>query len=140
MPRFVLHSGSVGLWTAHSLIVIEGLELATAAARSAEGKQAEDITVLDLRGLSTIADYFVVCSGTSLPHLKAIYREVFEQLSKEHDVKPRTTEGIPESQWLILDYSDVIVHVMHSDKRLYYALEDLWNDAPRVEVGVEARG
>ena len=119
--------------------MIEGIELATAAARGADDKQAEEIVVLDMRGLSTIADFFVICSGTSLPHLKAIHREVFDQLAKEHDLKPRTTEGIPESQWLILDYGDVIVHVMHADKRSYYALEDLWNDAPRVkvELGVE---
>jgi ribosome-associated protein len=118
--------------------VIEGIELARAAARGAEDKQAEDIVVMDLRGLSSIADYFVICSGTSLPHLKAIHREIFEQLAKEHASKPRTTEGVAESQWLILDYGDVIVHVMHSEKRLFYALEDLWNDAPRVGLGAGA--
>lgn len=116
--------------------MIEGIELATAAARGADDKQAEDIVVLDMRGLSTIADFFVICSGTSQPHLKAVKREVFDQLAAAHGLKPRTTEGIPESQWLVLDYGDVIVHVMHAEKREYYALEDLWNDAPRVGVGM----
>jgi ribosome-associated protein len=119
--------------------VLEGIELATAAARGADDKQAEDILVMDLRGLSTIADYFVICSGSSLPHLKAIHREIFDQLATGHELKPRTMEGNPESQWLILDYGDVIVHVMHADKRVYYSLEDLWNDAPRVGVELEAK-
>ena len=135
---FVLHNGSADQRIAHFHIVIEGIELARAAARSAEDKQAEDIVVMDLRGLSSIADYFVICSGTSLPHLKAIHREIFEQLAKEQALKPRTTEGVAESQWLILDYADVIVHVMHGEKRVFYALEDLWNDAPRVELGAGA--
>ena len=113
--------------------LIEGEPLAVAAAGYAEDKGAEGIKILDLRGISSLADYFVVCTGTSLPHLKAIRREVDEKLSVDHGVEPRATDGTAESQWLVLDYVDVIVHIFHKDLRDNYALEDLWSDARRVE-------
>jgi len=111
---------------------IEGRELALAAARFADDKKAENIQVLDLTGISTVADFFVLCTGNSTPHLKAIYREIDERLSQDHGVEARGKEGIPESQWLVLDYVDVIVHVLHREQREHYALEDLWSDADRV--------
>ena len=113
--------------------LIEGEALALAAAGYADDKGAECIEVLDLRGISSLADYFVVCTGTSLPHLKAIRREVDEKLSVDHGVDPRAIDGTAESQWLVLDYVDVIVHVFHKDLRDNYALEDLWSDAARVD-------
>ncbi len=112
--------------------VIEGEALALAAAGYADEKQAEEITVLDLRGISSIADYFVVCTGTSTPHLKAIRREISEKLGEEHGLKARASDGNPESQWLVLDYVDVIVHIFHRDRRDSYSLENLWSDAGRV--------
>lgn len=112
--------------------MIEGEALALAAATYADEKQAEDISVLDLRGISSIADYFVVCTGGSTPHLKAIRREVDEKIAIEHGVKPRAIDGNPESQWLVIDYVDVIVHIFHKDRRDSYSLEDLWSDAQRV--------
>ena len=113
--------------------LIEGRELALAAARYADDKQAEDIVVLDLDGISSIADFFVICTGSSSPHLKAVYREIDDKLSVEHGIMPRGREGHPESQWLVLDYVDVIVHVFHREQRDKYALEDLWSDASRVK-------
>lgn len=113
--------------------LIEGRELALAAARYADDKQAEDIVVLDLDGISSIADFFVICTGSSSPHLKAVHREINEKLSVEHGVIPRGKDGHPESQWLVLDYVDVIVHVFHREQRDNYALEDLWSDAKRVK-------
>lgn len=113
---------------------IEGRELALVAARFADDKQAEDVLVLDLSGISSVADFFVLCTGSSSPHLKAIYREIEERLSAEHGVETRGREGYPESQWLVLDYVDVIVHVMHRDQRENYALEDLWSDAGQVSL------
>ena len=113
--------------------MIEGLELAEACARAADEKQAEDITILDLRGISTITDYFVICSGTSLPHLKAVMREVVGQLRDKHDLRPRTMDGEVESRWMVLDLGDVIVHVFHHEMRPVYSLEDLWSDAKKVE-------
>ncbi|MFV1995185.1 MAG: ribosome silencing factor [Verrucomicrobiales bacterium] len=106
--------------------------MAEACARRAEEKQAEDIVILDLRGLSSIADYFVICSGSSLPHLKAIRSQICEKLRDEHQERPRSTEGQPESRWVVLDFGNVIVHVFHRETRAFYTLEDLWSDAPRV--------
>ncbi|MFK5923080.1 MAG: ribosome silencing factor [Verrucomicrobiota bacterium] len=110
-------------------IELEGLALAQAIAKGADEMQAEDITILDLRGISTIADYFVICSATSHPHLKAIRREITESLVNEHNLKRHAAEGNPESHWIVLDYRDVIVHIFHNDKRDLYSLEDLWSDA-----------
>lgn len=112
--------------------MIEGKELALAIAGYADGKQAEDIVVLDLTGISTITDFFVICNGGSLPHLKAIRRGVAEGLLKDHEVKDYSRDGAPESHWMVLDYGDVILHVFHQDKRSNYAIEELWSDAPRV--------
>ena len=113
---------------------IEGRELALTAARFADDKQAEDVLVLDLTGISSIADFFVLCTGSSSPHLKAIYREVGERLAADHGVVTRGRDGHPESQWLVLDYVDVIVHVLHREQRENYALEDLWSDANQLRI------
>jgi ribosome-associated protein len=86
-----------------------------------------------LRGISTFTDFFVICSGTSEPHLKAIAGEIETRLKQEHGVRATAIDGFPASQWIVLDYMQVIVHVFHQTKREFYALEDLWGDAPRVE-------
>jgi ribosome-associated protein len=89
--------------------------------------------VLDLRGISTFTDFFVLCSGTSEPHLKAIAGEVETKLKEEHGLRATAIDGFPASQWIVLDYLQVIVHVFHQNKREFYSLEDLWSDAPRLE-------
>lgn len=114
---------------------IEGLALAEAIAQAAEEMQAEDIAILDLQGISTITDYFVICSGTSHPHLKAIRREITETLDDDYGLKRHSAEGSPESHWMVLDYRDVIVHIFHSDKRGHYSLEDLWSDGKTLRPG-----
>jgi ribosome-associated protein len=96
-----------------------------------------DVIALDLRGISSFTDFFVICSGTSEPHLKAIAGEIQDRLKKDHGVKPHAVDGYPMSQWVIVDYSDVIVHIFHEQKRAFYSLEDLWSDAPRLEVAGE---
>jgi ribosome-associated protein len=89
--------------------------------------------MLDLRGISSFTDFFVICSGTSEPHLKAIAGEIEQRLKEDHGIRPAAVDGFPASQWMVLDYLQVIVHVFHSDKRAFYSLEDLWGDAPRLE-------
>ena len=111
---------------------IEGKDTALEVSRYADDKQAEDIAILDLRGISTLTDFFVICTGTSTPHLKAIRREIAEKMSEEHGMKAHSSDGSAESQWLVMDFTDVIVHIFHKDKRGHYALEDLWSDAPRI--------
>jgi len=88
--------------------------------------------VLDLRGISTFTDFFVICSGTSEPHLKAIAGEIEARLREEDGIRAASVDGFPSSQWIVLDYLQVIVHVFHQEKRAFYSLEDLWGDAPRV--------
>ncbi|MEM0896276.1 MAG: ribosome silencing factor [Verrucomicrobiota bacterium] len=109
--------------------MIEGEALALEVARRADDKQADDIRILDLRGISSITDYFVICTGTSMPHLKAIRREIDEKIGEHHGLEPYSKEGTPESHWVVIDYGDVIAHVFHSEQRAQFALEDLWSDA-----------
>lgn len=90
--------------------------------------------MLDLREISTFTDFFVICSGTSEPHLKAIAGEIEVRLREECKVRPAAVDGFPASQWIVLDYMQVIVHVFHREKRDFYALEDLWSDAPRLTI------
>ena len=103
------------------------------AARAALDKKAVDLTVLDVQGVSTVTDYFLVCSGRSAPHVKTIADAIRDEL-KEDGVRPLHAEGQAESGWVLLDYGDVLMHVFLADTRAYYALERLWGDAPSVPV------
>jgi ribosome-associated protein len=89
--------------------------------------------VLDLRGISTFTDFFVICSGTSEPQLKAIANEIETRLREDHSIRPVAIDGFPASQWMVLDYLQVVVHIFYRDKRGFYSLEDLWGDAPRIK-------
>lgn len=89
--------------------------------------------MLDLRGISTFTDFFVICSATSEPQLKAIAGEIEGRLKKEHKIKAVAMDGLPTSQWIVLDYFQVVVHIFHREKRPFYSLEDLWGDAPRFD-------
>lgn len=108
--------------------------LAALCAEYAASKKAENIVAIDLRGISSFTDFFVICSGTSEPHLKAIAGEIQDRLRKEHDIRPNGVDGYPLSQWVIVDLGDVLVHIFHEEKRAFYGLEDLWGDAPRLQV------
>ena len=99
----------------------------------ADNKKAENIVVLDVRELSSVTDYFVICSGTSEPHLRAISDEITNKLRDEHKLRPRAIDGTLQTAWVVLDYFDVIVHVMKNDVREKYDLEALWGDAPRMK-------
>lgn len=104
----------------------------TVCADAASDKKAEDIVLLDMRGLSSFTDYFLVCSGASEPQLKAIANSVRAEMKAKYDRKPIYEDGFPASQWVILDYGDILIHIFHKEKRGYYGLEDLWSDAKRV--------
>lgn len=112
----------------------EGIKLAMACARAAGEIQAEDIRVWDLRGLSSLTDFMVVCSGSSMPHLRAILRDVRGHVSDATGSLPVNTEGRADTRWMVLDYIDVMVHIMHAELREYYGLEELWADAVEVEL------
>ena len=103
------------------------------AAGAALEKRALDLTVLDLQGLSGIADFFLICSARSTTQADTIAEAVRVDL-RAHGVRPRHTEGSAESGWLLLDYGDVVVHVFLEATRVFYALERLWGDAPLLSV------
>ena len=103
------------------------------AAHAALDKKAIDVAVLDLQGLSTIADFFLVCSARSTTQAETIAEAIRGALRAE-GVRPRHNEGSAESGWLLLDYGDVVVHVFLEETRGFYALERLWGDAPLLSV------
>jgi ribosome-associated protein len=104
----------------------------------ADNKKAENIVILDVRKLSSVTDYFVIASGTSEPHLRAIVEEITGQLREEHGVRPRAMDGSVHGAWVVLDFFDVIVHIMRQDVRERYDLESLWGDAKRVTTRKKA--
>lgn len=87
-----------------------------------------------MRGISDFTDFFVICSGTSDPQLKAIAGEIEGGLKTDHATRPLAVDGYPLSQWIIVDYGSVIVHIFHAQKRAFYGLESLWSDAPRLPI------
>jgi ribosome-associated protein len=100
----------------------------------AENRKAEDVVILDVRELSSVTDYFVIVSGTSEPHLRAIVDEISDKLKDEYQLRPKAIDGTLQTAWVVLDYFDVIIHVMRQDVRERYDLETLWGDAPRVKA------
>ncbi len=112
---------------------MDSRKLALLCRELADNKKAEDIVVLDVHELSSVTDYFVLASGTSEPHLRAIVDEITDNLREEHNVRPRAIDGTFQAAWVVLDFFDVIVHVMRQDIRDRYDLETLWGDAPRLK-------
>jgi ribosome-associated protein len=111
---------------------IEALELAIKAARVAHDDNAENVAVIDLRGLSPIADYFVIATASSDRQMRAIVDHV-EDWARSVGEKPYRTSGYESTSWVLADYVDVVIHVFSPEKRSYYELDILWGDAPRVE-------
>lgn len=99
----------------------------------ADSKKARDIKVLSLEGLTTIADYFVICSGGSSTQVKAISDEVEEKL-KEIEITPYGKEGFSMADWILIDYSDVVLHVFTPESREFFNIEKLWADAKEVDI------
>jgi ribosome-associated protein len=109
-------------------------QLALAAARTAEDNRGEDVAVLDMRGMTTEFDYFVLATGNSRRQLHAISEEIDRILESELGDKRMGIEGYNESRWILLDYGTVVVHMFDAETRAYYALEDLWGHAQRVPL------
>ncbi len=111
---------------------MDALEVAKACARGADEIQAENIRVWDMRGVSNLTDFMIVCSGSSMPHLRAILRDVTAYVQESSGIRPVHVEGKADTRWVVLDYIDVMVHIMHQEMRDYYGLEQLWGDAKEV--------
>jgi len=113
---------------------MDSKKLAELCREYADNKKAENIVLLDVRDLSSVTDFFVIASGTSEPHLRAIVAEITDRLREEHDLRPMRQDGSMQGAWVVLDFFDVIVHVMRPDARERYDLEGLWGDAARVKA------
>ena len=109
---------------------LRALALGRAAATAADDKKAENTLLLDLRTLATVFDFFVICSAPSDRQLEAVASHVREVVRAEFSLSPRTVEGEADSGWMLVDYGDVVVHIMTPRLRAYYGLETLWAHAP----------
>lgn len=89
------------------------------------GRKAEDVMLYDVRESSILADYYLICTGTSTPHIHAICHHLRQDLARE-GILPRGREGDPASHWVVLDYGSVLVHVLDPDRRRFYRIEELW--------------
>ena len=113
---------------------MDSKQLALLCRDLADNRKAENIVVLDVSEVSSVTDYFVIASGTSEPHLRAIVGAITDGLREDHDLRPMRTDGSLQGAWVILDFFDVIIHVMRTDARERYDLEGLWGDAARVKA------
>jgi ribosome-associated protein len=109
-------------------------QLALAAARTADDHRGQDIVVLDMRGMTSEFDYFVLATGNSRRQLHAISEEIDRVLETELGDQRLGIEGYNESRWILLDYGSVVIHLFDAETREYYALEDLWGHAQRVPL------
>lgn len=100
---------------------------------AAQNKKALDMVLLDLRGLASFTDYFLICSGTSTPQNQAIANEIEKRL-KEEGRRPTHIEGYNRAEWILMDYSDLVVHIFSPTSRNFYNLERLWREAPLQEI------
>lgn len=97
-------------------------------------KKAKDIVLLDVRKLTTLTDYFVVCHGTSETQIRALANSVMEKVKEETGENAWKQEGLEARRWIILDYVNVVVHIFSEEKRSYYGIERMWNDAVITEI------
>ena len=108
-------------------------ELANEIAALALEKKASDIIVLKVAPLTSMADYFVICTGSTTTQVKAIAEHVVDEIKKKQ-ARPQHIEGLAHQEWVLLDYIDVIVHIFQPHKREFYGLERLWGDAEKTEI------
>lgn len=111
----------------------EMCDVVKSAANAALEKKADNIVILDLRNICDFADFFIICTGSTSNHLCVIIDSIEEKLSS-YGIKKDHLEGYPDSEWILADFSDLIIHVFTNDKREFYELEHLWGDAPRLEL------
>lgn len=110
----------------------EGRELAAACARVALDTKAEDLVVLDVRGLASFTDYFVIMSGRSTRHVQGLAEAIEAELRAKR-ISSKHSEGLREGLWVLLDFGDVVVHVFYHESRSFYDLEGLWHDAAKID-------
>ncbi len=110
-----------------------GLQLATICAQAALDAKAEDLVILDVQGISSFTDYFVIMSGRSTRHVQGL-AEAIEKEMRAKRVNTANAEGLQEGMWVLLDFNDVVVHIFYHEQRKFYDLESLWHDARPVNI------
>lgn len=108
-------------------------ELVKTALSALDNKKAEDIKILDISEISTIADYFIIAGGNSKPHVQTLCDEVLDQVAKLGGVNKKT-EGYETANWVLMDFNDVIVHIFDKENRLFYDLERIWKDVKSMDI------
>jgi ribosome-associated protein len=114
---------------------VDSAALADRIASIASDRKAIDVRVLDLRGVVSYTDFFVICTGNTERQTKAIHDAIHQELKNDGRLLPRRTEGDREARWILLDYLDCVVHIFTPEARDYYRLEQLWGEAPARSVG-----
>ncbi|MFT8322373.1 MAG: ribosome silencing factor [Bacillus sp. (in: firmicutes)] len=115
---------------------MEERKLLLTAVKAADDKRAENIIALDMKGISLVSDYFIICHGNSDKQVQAIAGEIKDKCA-EIGVNVKRLEGYQEAKWILVDLGDIVVHVFHRDERSYYNLERLWGDAPAENIQSE---
>ena len=115
---------------------MDSLTLARDIVDMVEDRKAEDILLLDLRPDQVIADFFIICTGDNERHLRALTETVRLDVKTKHGKLPFNNEGSADSGWVVMDYGDVVAHFFAPEKRKYYALEELWDEAGRVMLRI----
>ena len=110
------------------------VDIVQAAVSAALSRRAQDPVILDLRELGSFTDFFAICSGTSDIQVEAISDAVLNELKEKWNVRPWHSEGVHQSDWVLLDYVDFVVHIFLDEKRKHFNLERLWIEAPTIEV------
>lgn len=116
-----------------------GHELAQILAQAALDTKAEDLVLLDVRGLTTFTEYFLIMSGTSTRHVQALAESIEARLRSKR-IKSSTAEGLREGLWVLLDFDDVVVHIFYHEQRKFYDLEGLWSEGKRIEIDAATKG
>lgn len=120
-------------------MAITPLELVHVAALAADEKKAQDLVVLDLEDQSDMCDYFLICTASSKPQTDAILEAIEEKIRINAGESPLAVEGKAGSDWTLMDYGAVVIHVFRPAARDYFRIERLWGDAPRVDFGLESQ-
>ena len=110
------------------------VEIAEFCEKALYDRKAENIIRFDLKGLEWAqADHYIVCTGISAPHIGALAERVVREMRREYGIRPSVVDGQPQSQWVIADFGSVVIHILTEEARHKYQLEELWNDAPKVD-------
>jgi ribosome-associated protein len=109
------------------VVNVDSEELAKQCVSICEERKAENVVLFDVREASVLADYYLLCTGTSMPHIRAISEHLKLEINGEFGLLPRAKEGDASSEWIIMDYGVVIVHILDGDRRRFYNVEELWN-------------